>query len=134
VIPFLVALTGCQTTGEPVARFQETIILEHVAPEEICPLMEDLMTDRGSPVVLASRDKALLITGTREQITEAKDLAAQLDRPLTKDPPRMFSHLSKELHETLKKFLDDEKKREDEERAKKGEQRREFTQRNYRRN
>jgi general secretion pathway protein D len=117
----------------------ETVGLVHAAAEELEPLLNDLLGDRsrqrpatGAPTPAAQQvqmkilaqvtTNILILSGTRDQVTEAKDLIAQLDRPLEESEGdshiiRLQNVLAKELRETLKQFLDQEKAAEDQART-----------------
>ncbi|MEE2887309.1 MAG: secretin N-terminal domain-containing protein [Planctomycetota bacterium] len=121
--------------AEEIDMIIEPITLEHAAAEELELLLTDLLSDRNRqrpqqgaqaqvqnqtpPVKVLAQvtTNMLIISGSREQVMEAKDLIAQLDREL--EAAEGDSHviqlqnvLVKDLAQTLKTFLDQEKQAE----------------------
>ena len=112
----------------------ETVSLEHAAAEELEPLLSELLSSQlrqvqaaaarggGAGVAQAPEMKVLaqpsinmlIISGSREQVADAKDLIAVLDRPL--DVADGDSHiitirnmLVSDLRDTMNQFIDEER-------------------------
>jgi general secretion pathway protein D len=124
---------------EAIDMIIEPVTLEHAAAEELEPLLNDLMAERNQQRPAGAQAQAqsqqprmkvlaqvttnmLIISGSREQVLEAKDLIAQLDREL--EAAEGDSHviqlqnvLVKNLAQTLKTFLDQEKQSEQQARS-----------------
>ncbi|MCA8958496.1 MAG: hypothetical protein KDC87_20635 [Planctomycetes bacterium] len=125
---------------EKVDNVIEPVRLEHAAAEELEPLLNDLLGERARArptqgnqqqpigasqamkILAQATTNVLILAGTREQVIEAKDIIAQLDRPMedTEDGSRVIrleNVVAKELEQTIKTFLDLEKTAEDQARA-----------------
>lgn len=113
------------------------VLLEHAAAEEIEPLLNDILNDRnrtrsqaagaqggqgvtGAPieglgggqikVAVHQSLKAIILSGTAEQITEAQELIARLDVPAlpldgTASVVRLKNVLAEDLRQTLNQFV-----------------------------
>ncbi|MCB9877207.1 MAG: hypothetical protein H6835_06340 [Planctomycetes bacterium] len=125
-------------TEEPNLVVQ-VIVLEHQAPEELEPILTDVLESRsrirqqvlqeqgaqpgaggaggsGQPqlkVVVHSSQKALVLSGTQEQVREALDLIARLDVPAqpvdgSANVIYLKNVLADDLEDTLKQFMTDD--------------------------
>jgi general secretion pathway protein D len=113
----------------------QVVVLEHQAPEEIEPILTDVLESRnqirsavlaesgaaagGAPgasgqpklkVVVHSSQKALVLSGTQDQVREALELIARLDVPVetidgAANVIRLKNVLAEELRTTLSEFM-----------------------------
>lgn len=112
----------------------QVVILDNAAPEEVEPILTEVLESRvkirqqilqeqgGTPgasgqpqlkVVVNSTQRALVLSGTQEQVRDAMDLIARLDVPSqtiegTASVIRLKNVLAKDLRTTLNTFMQDD--------------------------
>lgn len=109
----------------------EPVRLQHAAAEELEPLLNDLLGQRNTraprpnnaalpqqnaemKILAQVTTNQLIVSGSREQVTDAKELIAQLDRPLEitegeSQVIRIHNHIAKDMQEVLKQFLTEQR-------------------------